>query len=243
METIVQAKGLKKGFKGRQALRGLDLTVKQGQLYGLVGPNGAGKTTLIRTLCGLLRPDEGEARLLGWRVPNIRVQSQLGYMPQEIAAYDDLTVVQNLQFFGKLYDLPRAQIRERAQELLELVQLSDRIDQRVGTLSGGMQRRISLAISLLHKPRLVFLDEPTSGVDPRLRRRFWDYFNRLADEDVTLIITTHLMEEAVRCHVIGFLYQGRLLTQAPPGEILAQTETENLEDAFTVLQDRAEEAE
>jgi len=242
MEAIVRAKGLKKSFKGRTALRGLDLTVAQGQLYGLVGPNGAGKTTLIRTLCGLLRPDEGEAQLLGWRVPNFRIQDQLGYMPQEIATYGDLTVMQNLQFFGELYDLPREQIRERAEELLELVQLSDRMDQRVHTLSGGMQRRVSLAVGLLHKPRLLFLDEPTAGVDPRLRRHLWDYFNQLTEQDVTLVITTHLMEEAARCHVIGFLYQGRLLTQGTPEEILAQTETENLEDAFTVLQDRAEEA-
>jgi len=214
--------------------------VTQGQLYGLAGPNGAGKTTLIRTLCGLLRPDEGEAYLLGWRMPSARVLSQLGYMPQDYAVYDDLSVLQNLEFFGELYDLRRKQVRERANELLELVELTDRSAQRVATLSGGMRRRVSLAISLLHKPRLAFLDEPTAGVDPKLRRTFWDYFNRLAEQDITLVVTTHLVDEALRCHVVGFLNAGRLLTQGTPDEILTETGTSNLDDAFIALQERGE---
>jgi len=238
MEEVIRASGLVKRFKQRTALDGLSLSVKQGQLYGLVGPNGAGKTTLIRTLCGLLRPNEGEAHLLGWRVPSFRVQSQLGYMPQDFAVYDDLTVMQTLFFFGRLYDLSRQNIRARADELLELVQLTDRRDQRVGTLSGGMRRRVSLAVSLIHKPRLLFLDEPTAGVDPKLRRSFWDYFNQLASQDVTLVVTTHLIEEAARCHTIGFLIQGRLLVQAPPQEILNQTGAQSLDEAFLVLQER-----
>ncbi len=241
-EQVVLATGLRKRFGRRTALDGLDLSVTQGQLYGLAGPNGAGKTTLIRTLCGLLRPDEGEAYLLGWRMPSARVRSQLGYMPQDYAVYDDLSVLQNLEFFGGLYELRRAQVRKRANELLDLVQLADRRSQRVGTLSGGMRRRVSLAISLLHKPRLAFLDEPTAGVDPKLRRSSWDYFNGLAEQDVTLVVTTHLVEEALRCHVVGFLNAGRLLTQGTPDEILAETSTSNLDDAFIVLQDRGEAA-
>lgn len=237
---VVQAEGLRKTFGRRTALDGLDLSVSQGQLYGLAGPNGAGKTTLIRTLCGLLLPDEGEARLLGWRMPSPRVLAQLGYMPQDFAVYDDLSVLQNLEFFGQLYDLRRAQVREHAEELLDLVQLADRKRQRVGTLSGGMRRRVSLAISLLHKPRLAFLDEPTAGVDPKLRRDFWDYFSRLADQDVTLVVTTHLVEEALRCHVVGFLNAGRLMTEGTPDQILAETGTSNLDDAFIVLQDRGQ---
>jgi ABC-2 type transport system ATP-binding protein len=227
-------------FGKRAALDGLSLSVAQGQLYGLAGPNGAGKTTLIRTLCGILRPDEGEAHLLGWKMPSTRVRSQLGYMPQDFAVYDDLSVMQNLEFFGRLYSLRRAQVRERANELLALVELTDRAKERVGTLSGGMRRRVSLAISLLHKPRLAFLDEPTAGVDPKLRRSFWDYFNALAGEGVTLVVTTHLVEEAQRCHVVGFLMAGRLLTEGAPDEILAQTGTTNLDDAFIVLQERGQ---
>lgn len=239
-EQVIRAQGLRKMYGKRAALDGLSLSVSQGQLYGLAGPNGAGKTTLIRTLCGLLRPDEGEANLLGWKMPSTRVRSQLGYMPQDFAVYDDLSVLQNLEFFGQLYSLRRAQVRERANELLDLVQLTDRRRDRVGTFSGGMRRRVSLAISLLHKPRLAFLDEPTAGVDPKLRRSFWDYFNALAEEGVTLVVTTHLVEEAQRCHVVGFLMAGQLLTQGKPEEILAQTETTNLDDAFIVLQERGE---
>jgi len=240
-ETVVRATTLRKRFGKRTALDGLSLSVDQGSLYGLAGPNGAGKTTLIRTLCGILRPDEGEAHLLGWKMPSARVRSQLGYMPQDFAVYNDLTVLQNLDFFGGLYELRRAQVRERARELLELVQLVDRKRQRVGTLSGGMRRRVSLAIALLHKPRLAFLDEPTAGVDPKLRRALWDDFNRLAEQDVTLIVTTHLVEEALRCHIVGFLNAGRLLTQGTPDQILAETGTTNLDDAFIVLQERGQE--
>ena len=240
MEEVIRASGLVKRFKRRTALDGLSLSVKQGELFGLVGPNGAGKTTLIRTLCGLLRPDEGEAHLLGWRVPSFRIQSQLGYMPQDFAVYDDLTVMQTLRFFGALYDLSRQDVEARGQELLELVQLTDRRDQRVGTLSGGMRRRVSLAVSLIHKPRLLFLDEPTAGVDPKLRRSFWDYFNELAGEDVTMVVSTHLIEEASRCGLIGFLIRGRLLVQAPPEEILSRTGTDSLDDAFLALQEQQE---
>ncbi len=240
-EQVVHAEGLRKRFGKQTALDGLTLSIPQGQLYGLAGPNGAGKTTLIRTLCGLLRPDEGDVHLLGWPMPSARVRSQLGYMPQDVAVYEDLSVLQNLEFFGELYGLRRAQVRERANELLELVQLSDRRRHRVGTLSGGMRRRVSLAISLLHKPRLAFLDEPTSGIDPKLRRSFWDHFNRLSEEDVTLVVTTHLVEEVLRCEIVGFLMAGRLLTQGTPDEILEETETDNLDDAFITLQDRGEE--
>jgi ABC-2 type transport system ATP-binding protein len=239
-EQVIRAQGLRKSFGKLTALDGLNLEVMPGQLYGLAGPNGAGKTTLIRTLCGLLRPDEGEAQLLGWRMPSARVLSQLGYMPQDFAIYDDLSVIQNLEFFGELYDLRRALVHERADELLNLVQLTDRRTQRAGTLSGGMRRRVSLAISLLHKPRLAFLDEPTAGVDPKLRRAFWDYFNQLAKQDVTLVVTTHLVEEALRCDVVGFLSAGKLLMQATPDEILAETGTSNMDDAFIALQERGE---
>ncbi|MDD4904250.1 MAG: ABC transporter ATP-binding protein [Candidatus Bipolaricaulis sp.] len=239
-EQVVRAEGLRKRFGSHTALDGLSLSVPQGQLYGLAGPNGAGKTTLIRTLCGLLRPDEGEAHLLGWRMPNTRVRSQLGYMPQDFAVYDDLSVIQNLEFFGELYGLHRAHVRGRADGLLDLVQLADRRRDRVGSLSGGMRRRVSLAISLLHKPRLAFLDEPTAGVDPKLRRSFWDYFSALAEQDVTLVVTTHLVEEAQRCHRVGFLMAGRLLTEGTPDEILAQTGKTNLDDAFIELQERRE---
>lgn len=239
--AIVQARGLKKRFGARTALAGLDLSIGKGQLYGMVGPNGAGKTTLIRIICGLLRPDEGAVTILGWRVPNVRVQSQIGYMPQEIALYSDLTVMQNLEFFGALYDLPSDQLRERAQELLEMVQLVEHHDQPVGTLSGGMQRRASLVTSMLHKPRLLLLDEPTAGIDPRLRGILWDHFSHLAErEDVTMLISTHLMEEADRCHVIGLLSDGRLLAEGRPTELLDRSGVRSIEEAFAAFETRQE---
>ena len=238
-EEVVRAEGIEKSFRGRTALGGLDLSVRQGELYGLVGPNGAGKTTLIRILCGLLRPDAGKATVLGWRVPNFRIRSQIGYMPQEVALYPDLSVIQNLAFFAELYDLPKDQLRERAGELLDLVELADRRDQRVGTLSGGMQRRVSLAVSLLHKPRLLFLDEPSVGVDPRLRRSLWDHFSLLASQDVSLVVTTHLLEEASRCHVVGFLSQGRLFAEGAPADLLRRTQAASLEEAFTRLEEES----
>jgi ABC-2 type transport system ATP-binding protein len=239
-EAIVEARRIVKRYGRRPVLADLTLTVPQGCLYGLVGPNGAGKTTLIKILCGLLRPEEGEVRVLGWRVPNLRVQAQLGYMPQEVALYPDLTVMQNLEFFGELYDLPRDQLRERAERLLDLVSLLDRRDQSVGTLSGGMQRRVSLAAGLLHKPRLLFLDEPTVGVDLRLRRSLWAYFEELVRDDVTLLVTTHLLEEAARCRVIGVLSRGRLLAEGPPEELLQRTGAGTLEEALTRLEEQAD---
>ncbi len=238
MENILEAREIKKTFGDRAAIAGLDMDVPGGKVFGLLGPNGAGKTTLIRILCGLLRPDEGEVRILGWKVPSLRISSQIGYMPQEIALYDDLTVMQNLRFFGDLYDLPHAQTNARADDLLELVQLSDRKRQRVGTLSGGMQRRVSLVASLLHKPRLVFLDEPTAGVDPRLRRSFWDYFLGLTEDGVTVFVTTHLMEEATRCHVVSFLNQGMLIAQGSPDDLRELAGTDDLETAFIQLEEK-----
>jgi len=239
-ERVLEARGLQKTFKSRQALAGIDLSLPRACVYGLLGPNGAGKSTLIRTLCGLLRPDSGEVHILGWRVPNVRIQSQIGYMPQEIALYDDLTVMQNLLFFGELYDLPRSQARERARDLLDFVRLADREKERVGALSGGMKRRVSLVASLLHKPRLLFLDEPTAGIDPRLRRTLWEHFARLAEEDTTVFVTTHLIEDAVHCHLIGFLSRGSLLAQGSPDELLTRTDQSDLESAFIALQEKEE---
>jgi len=204
-------------------------------LYGLVGPNGAGKTTLIKILCGLLSADGGEVRVLGWPVPSVRVQGQIGYMPQEPALYPDLSVAGNLRFFGSLYDLGRRQRRRRIGEVLELVELDDRQAQKVGTLSGGMQRRASLAASLLHKPRLLMLDEPTVGVEPRLRDTFWDHFRGLVEEDVTMLVTTHHMPEAERCSTVGLLAHGRLVREAPPEVLLEETGSATFEEAFTAL--------
>jgi len=235
MERVIQAERLAKRFGDHTVFAQLGLAVEQGQIYSLVGPSGSGKTTLIRILCGLLRPDEGRVSVLGWEVPNFRIQPQIGYMPQETALYPDLTVMQNLAFFGELYDLPRKQARRRAEGLLAMLQLERARDQSVGTLSGGMKRRVSLIASLLHKPRLLFLDEPTVGLDPELRNALWDHFRELSGQDVTLLVTTHHMEEATRCDRVGVLNRGRMLAEGSSDDLLAQTGAGSLEDAVIAL--------
>ena len=239
IEKIVEAESLKKQFNGYVVLDGMSLTIEQGQLYALIGPSGSGKTTFLKILCGFLKPDSGHMDVLGWRVPSFRIQSQLGYMPQEIALYHDLSVMQNLDFFGSLYDLPKDQLRQRADKLLELVELSEFKKQQVGTLSGGMKRRVSLVASLLHKPRLLILDEPTVGLDPRIRVDLWEYFEQLTRENVSILVTTHHMDEAARCHKIGLLSKGRLIAEGPPAQLLEESGEESFDKAFTVLEDRA----
>ena len=238
-EKVVEAFMLEKKFNSHTVLDGMSLTIEQGQLYALIGPSGSGKTTFLRILCGFLKPDEGRIEVLGWRVPSFRIQSQVGYMPQEIALYHDLTVMQNLDFFGSLYDLPRDQLRQRADRLLELVELSDSKKQPVSTLSGGMKRRVSLVASLLHKPRLLILDEPTVGLDPRIRVDLWEYFEQLTKENVSLLVTTHHMDEAARCHKIGLLSKGSLIAEGAPAQLLEESGEDSFDKAFTVLEDRA----
>lgn len=240
MKPAVKVRAVSKSYKDLVALQGVDMVVEQGQLYGLIGPNGSGKSTLVKILCGLLRPDGGEIYVLGWRVPNPRIWPQIGYMPQDVALYADLTVWENLIFFGELYQVPRAQLKERGEELLQLVKLVDRRDQTVGTLSGGMQRRASLAVSLINRPALLFLDEPTVGVDPLLRLDLWAHFQRLSVEGVTVIITTHVMEEAARCRKVGLLSKGKLIAEDTPQELQSQAGVQSLEEVFTTLEEQVE---
>jgi len=241
MEKVVEAKDLSKSFNGYKVLDQMSLNIEQGQLYALIGPSGSGKTTFLRILCGFLKPDSGEIEVLGWRVPSFRIQSQIGYMPQEIALYPDLSIMQNLAFFGSLYDLPKDQLHQRADLLLDLVQLSEFKKQQVATLSGGMKRRVSLVASLLHKPRLLILDEPTVGLDPRLRVDLWEYFEKLTKENISLLVTTHHMDEAERCHRIGLLSRGELIAEDSPESLLEMSGSDSLERAFPILEDRARE--
>jgi len=241
MEKVVEAKDLSKSFNGYKVLDQMSLNIEQGQLYALIGPSGSGKTTFLRILCGFLKPDSGEIEVLGWRVPSFRIQSQIGYMPQEIALYPDLSIMQNLAFFGSLYDLPKDQLHQRADLLLDLVQLSEFKKQQVATLSGGMKRRVSLVASLLHKPRLLILDEPTVGLDPRLRVDLWEYFEKLTKENISLLVTTHHMDEAERCHRIGLLSRGELIAEDSPESLLEMSGSDSLERAFPIFEDRARE--
>ncbi len=229
MEAIVETHGIRKHFGVIRAVDGVDLAVRPGEIYGLLGPNGSGKTTLIRLLVGLLRPTAGRAVVLGRAVPDKSLLADVGYMPQANALYEDLTVRENIAFFGEMCG---GVSRARVDELIALVDLADRADSLIRTLSGGMRQRTSLACALVHRPRLLLLDEPTVGVDPQLRVAFWDHFRQLAKEGATLIISSHVMDEAERCDRLGFMRQGRLLAEGSADELRRRAGTPTLEEAF-----------
>lgn len=221
-----------KKYKSFTAVDNLNLKVKKGEVYGLLGPNGAGKTTTIKLLCNLTKPDSGVAYLLGRKIPDKNISSDIGYMPQETALYEGLSVYQNMRFYGEIYGLTDEKISNRVNELLEFINLEKWRHELVSNLSGGMKHRVSLACTLIHEPKLLFLDEPTIGVDPELRVSFWNYFNMLKSMDITILITTHYMDEARRCDRVGFMKSGDLIAEGSPLNILNETGTESLEDAF-----------
>jgi ABC-2 type transport system ATP-binding protein len=231
----IETKNLTKVFGKFTALDKLNLRIEAGAIHGLLGPNGAGKTTSIKVLCGLLKPTSGEAYIFGKKVPDRSVLPRIGYMPQETALYPDLSVHHNLALYGELYGLSGRKIAEREKELLRFIALEKWKDAPVANLSGGMKHRVSLACSMIHEPEVLFLDEPTVGVDPELRAAFWEYFTSLKQAGVTIVLTTHYMDEAQHCDKIGLVRQGTLIAEGTPGEITGQTKTTNLEDAFLAL--------
>ncbi|MFH0816134.1 MAG: ABC transporter ATP-binding protein [Methanobacteriota archaeon] len=233
--NAIETSGLTKRFGQFTAVDGVDLKVREGEVYGLLGPNGSGKTTIIKMLCGLLKPAAGEMRILGKPAPDKKVMGSVGYMPQEAAIYMDNTVGENLRLFADIYGVPRDKVESREAELLKFVDLTGWKGALVSTLSGGMRHRASLACALVHEPRVLFLDEPTVGVDPELRATFWNYFNGMADKGVTVVITTHYMDEASHCTRAGLLRQGKLIAEGAPAELKSMTGTDSLEDAFLKL--------
>jgi len=228
----VHTEKLRKEFDGLVAVDDLDLVIDKGLIYGMIGPNGSGKTTAIRMLVGLLRPTRGDAHLLGENVPVRKNIARIGYMPQEMAVYADLTVLENLELFAGLYSMERAAFEERGRALLGMVGLEDRRNSLVSQLSGGMRHRLSLACALIHNPELVFLDEPTVGVDPELRVGFWKHFRDLKSDGKTVVLTTHYMDEAVRCDVVGMMRAGRLIAEGSPRELMERAGAADLESAF-----------
>jgi ABC-2 type transport system ATP-binding protein len=240
-EAAIETAGLTKRYGPIEALRGLGLRIERGWLYGLLGPNGAGKTTTARILTSLTRPSSGEALVLGRRVPDRKLRGRVGYMPQDVALYGDLTVRQNLRLFAELHDMDKSDIAVREAELLELIGLVESRNALLSTLSGGMKRRVSLAVSLIHQPELLVLDEPTVGVDPELREAFWGYFQRLKSTGVTILITTHYLDEASHCARVGLMRQGALLAEGSPEEIRRKTGAATLEEAYLALARREEE--
>ena len=221
MAPIIEAQGLTKRFGDVVAVEGLSLAISQGEIFGFLGPNGSGKSTVIRMLCGLLQPTAGGARLDGWDVVTKaeEVKKRIGYMSQRFSLYEDLTVRENLDFYGALYGLGSTRLEERRHAVLALAGLEESQGRLAKILSGGFRQRLALACSLLHEPKIVFLDEPTAGIDPVARREIWDLLFRLAGEGTTLFVTTHYMDEAERCSRVGYIYQSKLVASGRPQDL------------------------
>ncbi|HEX3724441.1 MAG TPA: ABC transporter ATP-binding protein [Nitrolancea sp.] len=234
-ETIVEVDHVTRRFGSIVAVDEITLSIPQGLIFGLLGPSGSGKTTLIRIAAGALKADSGTLRVLGHAMPDRSITSRIGYMTQAAALYPDLSLRENLAFFGALYDVPEKQLTARIEEIAREVELDDRLNSPLHTFSGGMKQRASLACALLHQPELLILDEPTVGLDPVLRRGFWARFRALADSGKTLIVSSHIMDEAERCDQLAFLRDGRVLAIGSPESLRQQTGCQNLEDAFLAL--------
>lgn len=221
MSFVIDVTGINKHFGNKHVVRDLALQVKAGEIFGFLGPNGSGKTTSIRMLCGLLTPDSGEGRCLGYDVltESAEIKRQVGYMTQKFSLWDDLTIAENLDFVARMFGMKdRGRVVDQA---LEELGLGGRRKQLAGTLSGGWKQRLALASCLLHDPKLLLLDEPTAGVDPKARREFWEEIHRLSAKGITILVSTHYMDEAERCHRLAYIAYGRLLASGTAADIIA----------------------
>jgi len=222
-EIVIDVHGLTKRFDGRPVVRDLSMQVRRGTIYGFLGPNGSGKTTTIRMLCGLLTPDGGQGTCLGFdlRTQTEEIKRRVGYMTQRFSLYEDLSVRENLEFVARLYGLANARAAVRA--MIERLGLQDRTEQLAGTLSGGWKQRLALGACTLPNPQLLLLDEPTAGVDPKARREFWSEIHALAADGLTVLVSTHYMDEAERCHEIAYIATGVLLVHGTVDEVVASS--------------------
>ena len=234
--AAIEAEGLAKAFGRTRALDGLTLEVRRGEILGLIGPNGAGKSTFIKAIAGLVALDAGRVRVLGER-PGRRVAGHIGYMTQSAALYEDLSVLENIGFFARVYGLSRVRAKARADELLALLRIQAKARQPVHELSGGQRQLANLACAMVHQPALLLLDEPTVGIDPELRRELWREFAALRDAGVTVLVTTHVMDEADRCDRIAFLAEGRVLDVGTAAELRERAGAASVEEAFLRLRD------
>ncbi|MEZ4411609.1 MAG: ABC transporter ATP-binding protein [Gemmatimonadales bacterium] len=240
--AAIHTEALRKVFGDVAAVEGLDLTVRRGEVFGLLGPNGSGKTTTIRMLTGLMAPTSGRATVDGVDVTVApeQVRRRIGYMSQRFGLYDDLTVEENMRFYASVYGL-RGDVRaRRLEELVAELGLGDRLHQMAGTLSGGWKQRLALACATAHRPQVLFLDEPTAGVDPAARRQFWELIYDFAKRGITILVTTHYMDEAERCHRLAFLSRGHLIAVGTAEEVRQQFDQPSIEDVFIELQRRDE---
>src|SRR5206468_13127845 len=222
-QPIIDVRGMTKRFGDRTVVDHVDLRVRQGEIFGFLGPNGSGKTTFLRMLCGLLRADDGNGTCLGHDViaESEAIKREVGYMTQRFSFWEDLSIAENLDFVARMYDVKNR--RQTVRESLEQLGLAGRKDQLSGQLSGGWKQRLALAACLIHKPKLLLLDEPTAGVDPKARREFWDEIHKLAGQGLTVLVSTHCMDEAERCHEIAYIAYGELITQGTVQQVVGQS--------------------
>lgn len=213
-------------------LNNINLNIKEGEIIGLLGPSGSGKTTLVKTIIGMKGFVKGKVVVLDENMPTLKIVNDIGYMAQSDALYDDLTGLDNVLFFAELYGIKGKIAKQRAMEVLELVDLQKHAKIPVKNYSGGMKRRLSLAIALVHSPKLLILDEPTVGIDPILRKKFWDEFNRIKNSGGTIIVTTHVMDEAYKCNKLALIRNGKIIAEGSPNEIITASGGQTIEDAF-----------
>ncbi len=251
MENAIEIKHLTKRFGRFTAVNDVSFNVKKGEVFGFLGPNGSGKTTVIRMLMGLISPTSGSGRVLGFDInkDNDGIRQQIGYMSQKFSLYEDLTVEENLDFYGGVYGLSNDKLESKKKEILKMADLEGKENMIASNLSGGWKQRLALGCAIIHDPKILFLDEPTGGVDPIARRKFWDIIYNLSEQGVTVLVTTHYMDEAEHCNTIGFIYYGDLLTLDTPNnmkEMLIEVDNSinkvkpSLEDVFVHLVEKAD---
>ncbi len=240
MDLAIDVKEINKSFGDKHVVKDLSLRVPRGQIFGFLGPNGSGKTTSIRMLCGLLTADSGSGTCLGYDVmkQSAQIKREVGYMTQRFSLWEDLTIRENMDFVARMYGM--ADRKAAVGRAIEELGLTSRQDQLAGALSGGWKQRLALASCLLHQPKLLLLDEPTAGVDPKARRDFWDELHRMCAQGMTVLVSTHYMDEAERCHQLGYIAYGKLLALGTSAELLAQYRAPDLESLFVQLMAGAE---
>lgn len=240
MDYAIDVSNLTKKFGSFTAVDDISFKIPKGCIFGLLGPNGSGKSTTIRMLCGVLTPSSGTGSVMGHDIVKDpeSVKQNLGYMSQRFSLYEDLTVEENLDFYGGIYGLSKEVRESRKKELIIMANLAGKEKSLAGTLSGGWKQRLALGCSLIHKPSLLVLDEPTAGVDPVSRRVFWEIIHVLSRQGITVLVTTHYMDEAESCDIVGFIFNGRIINIAPPQDIIKQENARNLEDIFIAYVER-----
>lgn len=232
MSSFITLKDIKHSYENQTVIKNVDLAIPRGQLFGLLGPSGSGKSTLVKIMIGLLTPTNGTVTIDGEKMPSLKAMQEIGYMAQSDALYSELTAKENLSFFASIYGIPKKKQKERINEVAKVVDLTEHLDKTLEQYSGGMKRRMSLAVALLHEPKLLILDEPTVGIDPVLRASIWRDLKELQKKGTSIIVTTHVMDEAEKCDSLALLRDGYVIAHGSPEELQSKSNTNTLEEAF-----------